>query len=663
MGFLCLLSAVSLLALGLLPFLLEEHAAEAPERPALAALLAFALLIGTNWLLASAGLLTAAALWTCTGLYAGAGTLLLHRQRRRAPLEPEPLRRHPLAILAAVFLSLAVFYMVLRGLILPVGEFDALSYHFPRAVEVLRAHRVPFIPAGDFRVAYFPWNYELLIADALLLTPGDGLVHLIGLCSTFGFGATAFAVLRRAWPATTGLEAFLGTLAVLAAPVLIMHAADFKNDVLFAFFMLNALHWAARWGQEDQPRALVLSLMSLGLAFGTKSNALFLVPVFTGVLVHFRHRFRPAARPAYGRLAAWAFGLLALVVVTGSAWPLLNKLWCGHFLGDVARVGGVDGFQSCTVPRYNGFSNLWRFPLLLLQRPFFLDPQDVYVFWRNEWWWWPRNRSLYSHFGWLCSALLLVVPLGLLRHWREPGPARSFRSFLSIAILGFVACCLPQQYRLDGAFCALPRAILALPVVVVLWTVLPVLAWLRENGWKALHWAAGLGLIAYYIGQAYTYLRNDETKGFAVLLSTLQNPGQGPPYGVYRAFSMMARRGDPVAYDGGFGGFFYPLYGEDFRRPLHHVSHHVQPVPIPAETIWVVIDRNWNVGWSHPGVTTTADFKKPIQRAPSEEDFTLFRQLSADPAWILVFVNPVQNQWLFLRRSSMPAGWRPLTTR
>lgn len=663
MGFLCLLSAVSLLALGLRPHLRPDGADEAPEAAALVVLTAFALLIGTNWVLASAGILTATSLWACTVLYAAAGALLLRRRRREGPTRTGAPRRHPIAVLALTCVGMSALYMLLRGTLLPVGEFDALSYHYPRAVEVLRAQRVPFIPAGDFRVAYFPWNYELLVADAMLLTPGDGLVHVIGLCATFGFGATAYAVLRRAWPAATGLESLLGTLTVLAAPVLVMQAADLKNDVLFAFFMLNALHWAARWGQEDRPLDLGLALMSLGLAFGTKSNALFLVPVFAGILLRHHGRFRPEGRPAYGRLAAWAFGLLALLVLTGSAWPVLNKLWCGHFLGDVARVGGVDGYEACTVPRYRGFSNLWRFPLLLLQRPFFLDPQDVYVFWRDEWWWWPRNRSLYSHFGWLASALLAVVPFGILRHRREAGPARTYRTFLSAAILGFVAFCLPQQYRLDGAFCALPRAILALPVVAALWTVMPVLGWLRERGWKVLGAAAGLGLVAYHAGQTYTYLKNDETKGFAVLLYTLQNPGQGPPFGLYRAFNQMARRGDGVAYDGGFGGFFYPLYGEDYRRPLHHISHRTSPIAVPAESVWVVIDRNWNVGWSHPGVTTTADFKKPIQRAPSEEDFALYRQLASDPAWVLVFVHPALNQWIFLRRSAMPAGWRPLNPR
>lgn len=67
--------------------------------------------------------------------------------------------------------------------------------------------------------------------------------------------------------------------------------------------------------------------------------------------------------------------------------PSRTSSSCGHSLGDVARVGCVDGYEACSVPRHRGFSNLRRFPQLLVQQPFFLDPREVFVFWRDEWWW------------------------------------------------------------------------------------------------------------------------------------------------------------------------------------------------------------------------------------------------------------------------------------
>lgn len=655
MGFVCLLCAVTLLALGLLPFLEPGKEDDAIERPALVTLLAFALLIGSNWALAFAGLLTAAALWTCTILYALAGAWLLHARRRPAA-GPVPWGRQPMVLLATACILVVVLYVVVRGTVLPIAEFDALSYHFPRAVEVLRSHTVPHIPAGDFRVAYFPWNYELLLADALLLTPGDGLAHLIGLPAAFGFCATAYAMFRRAWPALSSADAFFGVVFVLATPVLIMHLADFKNDVLFAFFLLSFVHRAARWGQLGSQWDLALASLSLGLAFGTKSNALFLLPTVLGVLIWFRHRFRLPAKQDFGRLAGWAAGLLALLVLTGSAWPLLNQAWCGHPLGDVARVGGVDGFESCTVPRYTGVSNLWRFPLLAVLRPFYLNAQDIWVFWRDEWWWWPRNRSLYSHFGWLCSALLLLIPFGWLRHRQDQGSTSTFRVIVSASMLGFILCCLPQQYRLDGAFCALPRALLCIPVLVALWTLAPLLARVRESRRRLLTVAMALGLLGYFAGQAFTYLKNDETKGFRLFAWFLLNPNQSDQQDLYGAFDRVAGPTDPVAFDGGFGCFFYPLYGKNYTRPLHFVRHQPGPLLIPRESKWVVIDRSWNVGWSHPGVTSTADFKKPLKRAPSAEDKALFRQLTTDPEWALVIINTVQNQAVFLRRSELPPG-------
>ncbi len=652
MGFLCLLSAALLLALGILPYVEGGTEEDAVERPALATLLVFALLLGTNWALALLHRLDAPSLWICTGVYALAGALLLYLRRRGTPGRPKGPGPGPLVLLGAAGLLAAGLYMLLRGALVPMWEFDALSYHYPKAVEVLRTHGIPHIPSGDFRVVYFPWNYELLIADAFLMTPGDGLIHLIGMLATFGFGAFAYAAFRRSWPRTTGTDAFLGALFVLATPVLVLQTADFKNDVLFAFFMLSFLHWAALWGPDGKPRELVLALLSLGLAFGTKANALFLIPVFAGIVWHFRGRLRPRAGSP-GRLVAWGAGLLLLFVLTGSAWPLLNKAWCGHWLGDFARVGGVDGFESNAVPRYIGFANLWRFPILALLRPFASGVDRVWVFWRHEYWWWPGNRSLYCHFGWLCSLLPALLPFGIRQHRREDGEAPAFRVFLSAGILGFVLFCLPQRYRVDGMFCGFPRALLCIPVLVALWTLLPVLAWLRERKWTLLSVLAGLGLLAYYGGQSYTYLRYDETKSYQELVWCLDHPDHPKQFGLYQAFNQVAGPSDPVAYDGGFGGFFYPLYGPDLARPLRFIPHGAHPLPVPEESKWVVIDRAWNVGWSHPGVRSTAEFGRPIQRAPSEEDLELFGQLFADPAWALVYNDPGMNQAIFVRRSAL----------
>jgi hypothetical protein len=236
------------------------------------------------------------------------------------------------------------------------------------------------------------------------------------------------------------------------------------------------------------------------------------------------------------------------------------------------------------------------------------------------------------------------------------GDSARFRVLLAIGILSYTLFCLPQRYRVDGLFCAFPRAMLCLPVLAALWTVLPLLAWARERGRTLLSAGLGLGLLAYFVGQSLTYLLRDETKHIQAVAWRLDHPNHPEAGGMYQAFNAMAGSADSVAYDGGFGGFYYWLYGPELSRPLAYVSHKVHPIRIPEESKWVVIDRSWNVGWSHPGVTSAADFGRTSKRAPSQEDLECFAQLLTDPAWDLAYNDPGRNQAIFVRKKAPPSS-------
>ncbi|MGH7703673.1 MAG: hypothetical protein ACREMO_11295 [Gemmatimonadales bacterium] len=46
-------------------------------------------------------------------------------------------------------LSGGAFYVVLRGSTAFITEFDAMSYHLPKAVVMLKSGTIPFVNAGD----------------------------------------------------------------------------------------------------------------------------------------------------------------------------------------------------------------------------------------------------------------------------------------------------------------------------------------------------------------------------------------------------------------------------------------------------------------------------------------------------------------------------------
>ena len=650
MGFILFLLSALVLAVGLLGFLGEE---DPLEQASLAFLLAFAALVAANWALAACGFLTWKALVACTVGFAMGGMGLLYRNRPAPGTLRSNLSVPPGAVAVLAAPALAGIYVIVRGSVMAVEEFDALSYHLPKAVEIMRAQTIPFIPSGDFRIPYFPWNYEVLLADGLILAHGDQQSFWIGLLPTLGLLACAGAIFRRSWPRLTGLETLLGVLFVASTPVLILHSGALKNDALFSFFLLCTLHWTVRWSQEGGRKALFLALVSLALAFGTKSTALFLLPVMGFALWHYRSKW-----PFRGTARAWFTGLgfagLA-VVLSGSAWPLLNVVWSGHPLGETAMVGGISGFQSNAVPNYLGFSNLWKFPILAVLRPFSSSDAGVWVFWKHEYWYWPAYNGIYGHFGWLCSALLLLVPFGILKHRGSAGDGSGYRAAFIWASLGFVVLSLPQGYRVDGMFATFPRYLLCVPVLVGMWSLLPCLLWIRGKGRGIPATAAGLALTLYFAGQAFLYLVNDSSKPLRAVVNGLGGTEKRPELGVESIVDQVAGPEDSIAYDSGYGGFVYHLYGIGLTRPLIYLPRHPGPIAIPPGVKWVVIDRTWNVGWSHAGATTTAEFMLPaLGRGESPEDLALVNQMRRNRDFVEVFNRPRVNQWAFLARKYLP---------
>lgn len=651
MGFICFLGASLFLAAMLQPYCAgKDRQVLKSEQLALTVLLGLAILVSTNWVLACFKLLTGPSLWISMGVYSLVGGVLC-LVRRPAISQRDSQGLTFLEFLAFALLGLSVLYVAVRGSVIWVGEYDALTYHFPKAVEIIRAHTIPYIPSGDFRVAYFPWNYELLLADGLLLTPGDGLSYLMSLLPAFGFAAYAHAIFRRAWPHASRFDALVGTLLVCATPIFVLQAGDYKNDLLFAFFLLSFFYWMSLWCQSSRRREFALALLSLGLCFGTKATALFVLPVCFVILWRFRSRFSLKALGGLRGTALMAVGVVIAFFLVGGGWPLLNKLWCGHFLGDFARVGGMSGYEANAVPRYTGFANLWKFPLLAILRPFSSNLEGVWVFWKHQYWWWPAYHPIYGHFGWLCSVMLLLAPLGVFLHLKSKDDVRSgFRVAISVSMLAFVLLSLPQKYRVDGMFCGFPRSLLCLPVLVALWTLVPLLGWLRDHGKIVFCTLIGLGVMAYFSAQSAIYLKNDVTKPFDMVQGILSGSVVRPTDDMANALDQAAGPTDTIAFDSGFGGMVYPLYGAQLTRPVIFLRPSAGPVSIPPQAKWVVIDRAWNVGWSHPGVSDTGQFWLPIKRAPTAEDMALFTQLSKDPDFALVWVNPLGDQAIFQRR-------------
>jgi len=141
----------------------------------------------TRFSLAIAGLIPLAALvWECFRFRAARA-----REAKNAPDEigtsgspalsrERPPRLTPFVLLIALPLIAWTGYILWRGAVLPPDSHDALAYHLPKAVLMMKAHGFEYFSAPDERISNLPANYELLLADVLILTGRVHIKRLVG---------------------------------------------------------------------------------------------------------------------------------------------------------------------------------------------------------------------------------------------------------------------------------------------------------------------------------------------------------------------------------------------------------------------------------------------------------------------------------------------------
>ena len=610
------------------------------ERMASIAILAVMLAVGLDWLLAfahvffrgtlvavSAVLLAGAALATRrllpdeTTLVADGGAGAPEIATVDSPPATRPATGKVLSLFALAPLGAWLAYVSWRGTVIVAQLSDALSYHLPKALFLVRHHAFGLFGGTDARLTTFPANYEILLADVIALTGNDALTFAVGTLTFALFGLVVAAMAERWWGLETDgrlpLHVVLPTLLALAMPPALLAAGAHKNDLLTGAAVLAATHWAARWAVTKQRPALVLAIGSAALAIGTKVNAgVLVVAVVPCVVWRLRawRRERGEAGDARGvRPAEWmawgAFALGAFVLLGGGVY-VFNIVKTGRPIGASEGAGG-----------YGAWSHLWQFPVLAFLRGF-TSTEDVYVPWLGVRWAWPEHDLFFAPFGTPTSVLLLAVPFG---DWRYRALGRRDERFLAslMVVIGFFAV-LPVKVNEPpvGFFIGIGRYAIGLPAVVFLWTVAPFVRSVtlvssgRSRTKRALHraLAAATALVtsatfAYY---AFRMGWKDQAMPFGFVVSV--DSGRLPPRALNaypkRAAEVVDAQAAPdavVAFDGGFDAWVYPIFGAALSRHVVFLHPDRGAVTIPSNVSWVAIDRWWHCAFGDPRFT---DFSK-----------------------------------------------------
>jgi hypothetical protein len=650
------------------------------DRPAYARMAAGAALglgtwIAINWLLALAHQLTrvslaiailiplAALAWQFFRFqtHQSRGTRML----RKAPEdigEPDPesqnhrtpLRVTPFALLIALPLIAWSAFILWRGAVLPPASHDALAYHLPKAVLMMKAHGFEYFSAPDERISNLPVNYELLVADVMILTGSDDLTEWIGTLS-YGFFLLISAALAARWWGS-GRSVGITVVAIAATPLLLLHSGAHKNDILTNAFALGALLWGSEWCIRASRRPFVLAVTCAVMAVGTKPTAVVVVLALTPfALVKLARLIRDGSIRWRTLITALVF-ILGICALGGSASYVASILHRSEAASAFQSIRSAAGTANIS---YGDWTNVWVIPALLILVPFSPNSLAVWVPWRGEYWFWPHYEIFFSHYGTLASVLALFVPLCVARY-RKRGEIATIRerNIGSVAAAIAFLLMLPVSVRPIGMFASFPRYCLFILPILFCWTLQPLLE--EAATLPRLRTAAGFAPIVislFFLEQAIDCAIHDTFSPWIYAIQMSRRPGSRIIWFMPSRAASVADRfagpADTIAVDGSFDTWVYPAWGGQLSRNVVFLPLNPRPADIPQAAKWVVIDRYYNIAWGNAGMTDTGKFWQSAGRgAPSNDDVRLYNALVHDPRFDLVYSFQPMNQAVFRRATA-----------
>lgn len=227
---------------------------------------------------------------------------------------------------AAALLFVTSLTVTFDKSLLPPVHWDDLMYQLPHVREWLSAKQITV--NERLRYPYFPYNFNLLYAAIMSITNAQNstLMH------AFAGWLIALLLFRLARNNYGSLAAVLATAIWIASTNSLFETSYIELGL--SLFILSAVVCFICWIQdkEKSPSLLIASAFFLGLAAGTKYQALIYPPFF--IAAAFLHERRPAI---------WLRLLLAFLVPC-ILWYVRNFILAGNPINPLA--GNIFGYHD-----------------------------------------------------------------------------------------------------------------------------------------------------------------------------------------------------------------------------------------------------------------------------------------------------------------------------
>ena len=323
----------------------------------------------------------------------------------------------------------------------PPKEWDELMYHLPHANQWAQTGR---LTVNEWlRYPWFPYNFNLLYSAALILR-GDILAHLVHAFAGWMVTLMVYrlGVLYSNW--------IIATLAALIWLSLSKHF--FSNSYIemgIALFITTACATCFFWFEDSSRRGwLVLSAFMLGLAAGSKYQALTFVPLFFALLIFCDRRPSSLVLVCIAFLLPCLYWYARNLLVTGNPFNPLGAKLFGFYDWNLQDYT----WQFLDIKRVANWPKPPLWPLLLVP---FLKP-------------WKQNRflrsasifGLYALVVWYFTShydryLVPAMPvLSLLAAWAIFESISRLGSILKMRIPWFTVVCQRHALNVLGGIAA-----------------------------------------------------------------------------------------------------------------------------------------------------------------------------------------------------------------
>jgi hypothetical protein len=233
-------------------------------------------------------------------------------------------RRRSGSPLRSVFI-IVLALSALGGAMYPPGNYDALTYRIPQALQWLAEGRWFWQSVADNLVNFAPPGQTWIAAPVILFTSSLRPLFLVNIVAFALLPGLIFAIFHRSGVGRRVAAQWM--YIVPCAYGFALQAGSIGNDVLAASFVLVAVAFALRANETRADRDLWVAVLAIALATAVKTIILpLMLPVAIATV--------PALRLALARPVRTVLVLLVAGLVSFLPTAILNQRFTGDWAGD-----------------------------------------------------------------------------------------------------------------------------------------------------------------------------------------------------------------------------------------------------------------------------------------------------------------------------------------